>query len=122
MAGLASVLPEVSRAATRTVWLPAETVKVEGLLHAANVEPSTEQRNVEPGSVEAKASGTFRDFAMPPAGTEVKPVSGAMVSEVTRETSSTWKNVAPAVGLTYSKRSVCRPPSAKADTSTVWRA
>jgi hypothetical protein len=81
LAGLASVLPAASVAATWKVWDPCtRPVYACGLVHAALL-PSSEQLNVEPAFVEVNwklALVTFVGFA----GFDVIIVSGAVVSMV----------------------------------------
>src|SRR3954454_23019189 len=79
LAGVESVLPPRSVAATRNVCEPAPTVIASGLEHAAGAAPSSAQANVDPGSLEANWKLT------PPAATGpdsalVIVVCGAMAS------------------------------------------
>jgi hypothetical protein len=100
VAGLASVLPNASRARTSKVWLPSARPEYAcGLVQAVNAPPSSLQSNVLPASVEVNeklAPVWLVGFA----GVEVMLVSGAVASTV-----QVW---VAAVGSVFPAGSVAR--------------
>ncbi len=83
-AGVASTLPNLSTAATAKVCLPSLSFAVVyGEEHAVKSAPSTEQRKVEPASLDVKVNFTCRfETCDPFFGPEVMVVSGAAASQV----------------------------------------
>src|SRR5207244_3381757 len=77
-AGVASVLPDASVAATARRWTPSLRPGVVYVgPHGAAAPPSSWQAKVEPGSSEAKPNATLATCTLPVTGPDVIDVSGA---------------------------------------------